>query len=62
MEIYANLLGNWVKLKDTDTIFNENPVAWVKEHDLRVQEFIQVGYDGAGYKISASCIQIVRKA
>ncbi len=57
-KIYANILGTWVELKDTDTIYNTNPYTWIKENNLHDFTFIWIDYNGVGYKIHISHIQI----
>ncbi|MEB8649341.1 hypothetical protein P4G96_10595 [Bacillus cereus] len=57
-KIYANLLGEWVELQDTDTIQNENPYIWIREHNLHEHNFINVSSGEKGYKIHVSQIQI----
>ena len=57
-QIFVNLIGNWVELKDTDTIFNTNPYIWIKENNLHEHDFITIGYEGKGYKIHVSNVQI----
>lgn len=56
--IHVNLLGNWVELAESDTIFNTNAYVWIKENNLHEHTFIWVGYQGKGYKIHVSQVQL----
>ncbi|WP_319372194.1 hypothetical protein [uncultured Ilyobacter sp.] len=57
-KIYANLIGNWTLLTESDTIMNENPYVWVKEKNIQEHDFIWVGHENTGYRIHVSQIQI----
>lgn len=58
-KIHVNLLGEWVTLDDElDTIYNEIPSIWMEDNNLHEHQFIWVGYNGKGYKVHVSQIQI----
>lgn len=53
---YANILGSWQPLTETDYIYGMDPYVWLHDNDLKDWQFIHVCYRGKIYKLHHSQI------
>lgn len=57
--VYANILGEWIKLEDSDTIFNYPSFSFLYKVNIDDHSFLDVKIKGVQYKLHVSQIQII---
>lgn len=62
-KIYANLLGEWIQLNDSNATLDSHipPSVWIEEclQDAFKFDYINVQYDNRNYRIHPTMLQIV---
>ncbi|WP_413485573.1 hypothetical protein [Brochothrix thermosphacta] len=65
-KVYACLLGDWKCLEDdpNSKVFDNSPDVWWREQgqDLFKYDYVNVFYNGKGYRIHPSLLQIVTES